>query len=73
MTIPATAAGEPTADVGITPQSARALLRDQHPDLADLPIALAETGWDNEVYRLGDAMALRLPRRRGGGRLVLNE
>ncbi len=64
---------EPTADVDITPELARALLRNQHPDLAALPISPAETGWDNEVYRLGNDLALRLPRRRGGGWLILRE
>ena len=74
MTAPTTTtAGEPTADVDITPDLARALLLDQHPDLAGLPIRPAETGWDNEVYRLGDDLALRLPRRRGGGMLILRE
>ena len=70
---PPTPAGEPTADVEITPELARALLQAQHPDLAHLPIRPAETGWDNEVYRLGDDLALRLPRRRGGGWLILRE
>lgn len=74
MSVPApTPAGEPTSDVDITPALARALLRDQHPDLADLPIAPFEVGWDNEVMRLGDALALRLPRRRSGGGLILRE
>jgi aminoglycoside phosphotransferase (APT) family kinase protein len=70
---PPTPAGEPTSDVDITPELARALLRDQHPDLAELPIARFEIGWDNEVMRLGDDLALRLPRRRGGGWLILRE
>ena len=74
MTVPPpTPAGQPTADVEITPRLARRLLEDQHPDLAGLPIAPAETGWDNEMYRLGEALALRLPRRRGGGWLILRE
>jgi aminoglycoside phosphotransferase (APT) family kinase protein len=71
--LPPTPAGEPTHDVEITADLARALLADQHPDLAHLPIRLAETGWDNEVWRLGDDLALRLPRRRGGGWLILRE
>ena len=70
MALTPTPAGEPTADVDVTPALARALLVDQHPDLAALPITLAETGWDNA---LGDDLALRLPRRRGGGWLILHE
>ena len=53
----------PAADVAITPELARALLADQHPDLAHLPIRHIEDGWDNAVYRLGDELALHLPRR----------
>ncbi|WP_326567423.1 phosphotransferase [Amycolatopsis rhabdoformis] len=39
----------------------RALLRDQHPDLASLPLHLAATGWDNQLWRLGADLAVRLP------------
>ena len=40
----------------------RALLRDQHPDLADLELRDVNGGWDNQQWRLGDALAVRLPR-----------
>ena len=40
----------------------RALLRDQHPDLADLELRDVEGGWDNQLWRLGDELAVRLPR-----------
>jgi len=63
----------PDADVPITPALARALLADQHPDLANLPIAYVEDGWDNTVMRLGDDLALRLPRRAVGARLIATE
>lgn len=63
----------PPAEVAITPELARALLADQHPDLADLPIRHVENGWDNAVYRLGDDLALRLPRRALGAQLVVSE
>ncbi|MFI5611317.1 aminoglycoside phosphotransferase family protein [Amycolatopsis sp. NPDC051903] len=39
----------------------RALLREQHPDLADRPLQRAATGWDNQLWRLGDDLAVRLP------------
>ncbi len=39
----------------------RALLRDQHPDLADRPLSLGAEGWDNQLWRLGDDLAVRLP------------
>jgi aminoglycoside phosphotransferase (APT) family kinase protein len=41
----------------------RGLLADQHPDLADRPLALAGQGWDNAMYRLGDDLVVRLPTR----------
>ncbi len=73
MTAPPVRTAEPAADFEVTPELARALLRDQHPDLADLPIELAENGWDNAVLRLGDELALRLPRRAVAAGLLVNE
>ncbi|MGZ2356105.1 aminoglycoside phosphotransferase family protein [Streptomyces sp. 372A] len=49
------------ARADLTPDLIRALLRDQHPDLADLPLELGARGWDNQVWRLGDELAVRLP------------
>ncbi|MEW1981890.1 phosphotransferase [Citricoccus sp. NPDC079358] len=40
----------------------RALLEEQHPDLAHLPLAEPVRGWDNTMVRLGERLALRLPR-----------
>jgi aminoglycoside phosphotransferase (APT) family kinase protein len=40
----------------------RALLRDQHPDLADLELRDVNGGWDNQQWRLGEELAVRLPR-----------
>ena len=41
----------------------RALLRAQLPQWADLPLAPVESfGTDHDIYRLGDAMVVRLPR-----------
>jgi aminoglycoside phosphotransferase (APT) family kinase protein len=40
----------------------RALLRDQHPALADLEIRDVNGGWDNQLWRLGEELAVRLPR-----------
>ncbi|MFE7637258.1 aminoglycoside phosphotransferase family protein [Kitasatospora sp. NPDC057518] len=45
----------------ITAELVRALLRDQHPDLADRPVTLGARGWDNQLWRLGDDLAVRLP------------
>lgn len=48
-------------EVEITAELVRGLLRDQCPDLADRPIRLAARGWDNQMWRLGDDLAVRLP------------
>jgi aminoglycoside phosphotransferase (APT) family kinase protein len=37
------------------------LLREQHPDLASLPLTLGARGWVNQLWRLGDDLAVRLP------------
>ncbi len=40
----------------------RALLREQHPDLAGLELRDVDGGWDNQQWRLGERLAVRLPR-----------
>ena len=45
----------------ITADLVRDLLRDQHPDLADRPVRLGARGWDNQLWRLGNDLAVRLP------------
>lgn len=40
----------------------RALLQEQHPDLADLTLREVDGGWDNQQWRLGEDLAVRLPR-----------
>lgn len=49
-------------DVTFDQDLVRALLRDQHPDLADLELRDVDGGWGNQVWRLGDELAVRLPR-----------
>ena len=53
----------PAAEVVVDIETVRALLRVQHPDLADLPLQETAAGWDNFIFRLGDGMSVRLPRR----------
>ena len=60
-------------DIEITVELARALLREQHPDLAERPIQIIGNGWDNTMLRLGDDLAVRLPRREAAAELVRNE
>ena len=66
-------AGTPSAEVDIDAGLVRRLLRAQHPDLAALPIALAASGWDNAMFRLGNDLALRLPRRQAAAQLIGHE
>lgn len=40
----------------------RDLLRDQHPDLAGLPLREVDGGWGNRMWRLGDELAVRVQR-----------
>jgi aminoglycoside phosphotransferase (APT) family kinase protein len=50
-----------TTDVEITADLIRDLLREQHPGLADRPLKLGALVWDNQVWRLGGDLAVRLP------------
>lgn len=45
----------------ITEALIRELLREQHPDLAGRHLELGALGWDNQVWRLGDDLAVRVP------------
>ena len=49
------------AETEITAEVVRDLLRDQHPDLADRSLSLGARGWDNQLWRLGGDLAVRLP------------
>ena len=48
-------------DNEITADLIAELLREQHPDLAGLPLTFGARGWDNQLWRLGDDLAVRLP------------
>jgi aminoglycoside phosphotransferase (APT) family kinase protein len=63
----------PAAEFDVDVPLVRALLRDQHPDLADLPLEIVANGWDNVVVRLGDLLAVRLPRRAAAAELIEHE
>lgn len=67
------AAGTPAAEIEIDDDLVAALIADQHPDLACLPLQFVDVGWDNAMYRLGDELAVRIPRRALGAALVVNE
>ncbi len=63
----------PEAEVHIDSALVRALLQEQRPDLADLPLVELANGWDNVVYRLGADLTVRIPRRLAAAELVENE
>ncbi|MGQ4266974.1 aminoglycoside phosphotransferase family protein [Nocardiopsis changdeensis] len=49
-------------DVTLDGELVRGLLKEQHPDLAGLELELVDGGWDNRMWRLGEDLAVRLPR-----------
>jgi len=49
------------------------LVRDQRPDFADRPLVRVANGWDNATFRLGEDLAVRLPRRTEAVPLILHE
>lgn len=65
--------GMPAAEHPIDEGLVRALLAEQHPDLAGLPLRAVDAGWDNALFRLGDELAVRLPRRAVAADLIVNE
>ncbi|WP_042422967.1 aminoglycoside phosphotransferase family protein [Streptacidiphilus anmyonensis] len=50
------------SEAEISAELVRDLLRDQHPDLAELPIRAVAGGWGNQMWRLGDELAVRMQR-----------
>lgn len=66
-------AGTPPAEITITDATVRRLLTAQHPDLAALPLTPIGEGWDNAMFRLGDSLVVRLPRREAAALLIANE
>src|SRR5262245_13545848 len=64
---------KPAADVVVDAALVQALLQEQHPDIAHLvPVKVAE-GWDNALFRLGNELAVRLPRRAASAKLIEHE
>src|SRR5262249_14995219 len=65
--------GTPTAEATIDEELVSRLLADQHSDLAHLPLRVVDAGWDNAMVRLGDHLAVRLPRRGLAASLIAHE
>jgi len=51
----------------------RSLLAEQHPDLAGSSLLELDAGWDNTLWRIGDDLLARLPRRAVAADLTVNE
>ena len=65
--------GLPEPDYLVTEDVVRSLLGEQFPDLAELPISFAGEGFDNYLWRIGESLLMRIPRREIGVRLIKNE
>jgi aminoglycoside phosphotransferase (APT) family kinase protein len=65
--------GTPDAEVTIDEALIRALLAEQHPDIAPLPLDIWASGWDNIMARLGNDLIVRLPRRQVAVTLIEHE
>ncbi|HEY1106195.1 MAG TPA: phosphotransferase, partial [Agromyces sp.] len=65
-------ADAPAPDFDVDETLAARLVERQHPDLAG-PLELVANGWDNAIFRLGDDLAVRLPRRAVAVPLVVHE
>jgi aminoglycoside phosphotransferase (APT) family kinase protein len=73
MSITSRPGGTPPAEHVIDAHLVRRLLAEQHPDLASLPLRGVDGGWDNALFRLGDRLAVRLPRRTVAADLIVHE
>ncbi|MCH9647097.1 MAG: aminoglycoside phosphotransferase family protein [Deltaproteobacteria bacterium] len=65
--------GTPSAHWQIDEALVRRLLREQHPDLAKASLKVLDSGWDNETFRLGEHLVVRLPRRQKAVALLERE
>ena len=65
--------GTPFAEFEVDCALVAKLIADQHPDLAHLPLQAIDAGWDNAMFRLGDHLAVRLPRRAVAAMLIVHE
>ena len=63
----------PLAEIEIDERLIKALLTEQCPELAHLPVRVIGNGWDNVVARVGEQWAARVPRRRMSVELLVHE
>jgi hypothetical protein len=53
----------PQAELEVTAELVKSLLKEQLPGFSELPLEPVANGWENVIYRLGSEWAVRLPRR----------
>lgn len=63
---------QPPAEITLAAEDVDRLIATQHPRFRG-PLTLVAHGWDNDVYRLGDDLAVRLPRRELAAALIEKE
>lgn len=63
----------PAAEIEVDAGTVASLMAQQHPDLADAPLRFVAHGWDNVIFRLGEDLAVRLPRRAVAVQLIEHE
>jgi len=68
-----TVVDSPAAERRLGASEVRALLDTGAPLLARLPLQLVHEGWDNATWRLGNELAVRIPRRELAAPLILHE
>ncbi|GAB12655.1 putative phosphotransferase [Arthrobacter globiformis NBRC 12137] len=66
-------AGMPPATIEVSDAVVHALIRAQRPDLSGRSLVRIANGWDNATFRLGDDLAVRVPRRAEAVPLILHE
>ena len=65
--------GTPDSEIAIDTTLVYSLLKEQHRDLMHLPINQIDNGWDNAIFRLGNKLSVRLPRRQAAAKLIEHE
>lgn len=66
-------ADSPVADIILDERVVRSLLSEQVPHLASACLRHVGSGWDNDLWRLGEDLVVRLPRRASAAPLILHE
>jgi aminoglycoside phosphotransferase (APT) family kinase protein len=63
----------PSAEIEVDATLVEQLVREQHPDLIDDAITEIPSGFDNTIWRLGDSLVIRVPRRLAAVPLIESE